>query len=104
MIERIEWDAESAAHIRARSQRYRGAMDIATEWTQEVTADVYRTVDEPDPKSAHANSVRMVGYSPSADAVLTVVGLRDRDGLIRGSSAWKASGADLRRYEEGRDD
>lgn len=99
-VERIEWDAESAHHIRTRSDRYAGALNIEPTWTREVVADPDRLIDEPDPKSAHANSVRIVGYSPTAQAVLTVVALRDRAGVLHGASAWKTRGAPLRQYLE----
>lgn len=103
-VERIEWDAESAHHIRTRSARYDSALDIEPAWTTEVVADPDRLVDEPDPRSAHANSVRIVGYSPTAQTVVTVVALRDRAGVLHGASAWKTTGAPLRQYSEGRSD
>ncbi|HVX43247.1 MAG TPA: transposase [Mycobacteriales bacterium] len=100
-MERIEWDAKSADHIRTRSDRYEGAIDVAPEWTAEVVVDPDRLVDEPDPNSAHANSVRIVGYSFSAQMVITVVALRDRYGGLHGASAWKTTGVALRQYLEG---
>lgn len=103
-VERIEWDAESADHIRTRSGRYAGAVDIRPGWTTEGVTDPNRLVDEPDPKWVHANSVRIVGYSPSAQMVITVVALRDRYGVLHGASAWKTTGAPLRQYLEERTD
>lgn len=87
MAEWIEWNDEAAEHIRVRSTRYDGAVDIDPAWTSEVVIDPDRLVDEPDPKSVHANSVRIVGYPPTAGMVMTVVALRDRRGLLRGASA-----------------
>lgn len=63
-----------------------------------------RIVDEPDPQSAHANSVRLVGYSPSAAMVITVVALRDHQGVLHGASAWRTTGKPRREYWEGRSD
>ncbi len=100
----VEWDAESAEHIRTRSARYVGSTDIEPEWTTEAVNDPDRLVDEPDPKSAHANSARVVGYSPTAQMVVTVVALRDAHGLLHGASAWKTTGAALRQYLEGKTD
>ncbi|MPZ67092.1 MAG: hypothetical protein GEU83_16825 [Pseudonocardiaceae bacterium] len=77
MAERIEWDDTAADHIRTRSGRYGGAVDIDPIWTVEVVNDPDRLVDEPDPRSANANSVRIVGYSLTAQIVVTVVALRD---------------------------
>lgn len=102
--ERIVWSAESALHIRSRSDRYPHATDIDPAWTGESIADPDRLVEEPDPRSAHGNGVRLVGYSPTASMVLTVVALRDRDGVLHGASAWKARGPALRQYWEAHND
>lgn len=104
VAERIEWDSNAADHIRTRSARYGGAADIDPAWTIEVVGDPDRLVDEPDPRSAHANSVRIVGYSPTARTVITVVALRDPRGVLRGASAWKTRGAPLRQYLEDKPD
>jgi len=69
MAERIEWNDIAAEHIRTRSTRYDRAVDIDLAWTNEVVTDPDRLVDEPDPRSAHASSVRIVGYSPAAGMV-----------------------------------
>lgn len=102
--ERIEWSEESALHIGSRSARYPDATDILPTWTAEVVNDPDRLVDEPDLKSAYANSVRIVGYSPTARMVITVVALRDSHGVLRGATAWKTRGAPLRQYLEGGSD
>jgi hypothetical protein len=104
MRERIEWADEAASHIRARSARYADAVGIEPEWTDEVVNDPNRLVDEPDPKSAHLNSVRTVGYSPTARMVITVAALRAADGTLHGASAWKTTGVALRQYWEGLSD
>ena len=96
--ERIEWDDEAAAHIRTRSARYPGDTDIDPDWTAEVVNDPQRLVDEPDPKSRHLNSVRTTGYSPTAQMVITVVALRDAQGIQHGATAWKTRGVALRQY------
>ena len=101
-MEDIEWDEEAADHIRSRSGRYPGAVDIELVWTSEAINDPDRLVDEPDPHSAHANSVRIVGYSTTARMVITIVALRDHRGVLHGASAWKTRGAPLRQYLEGR--
>jgi hypothetical protein len=104
VAERIEWDAAAAEHICNRSIRYPAAVDIEPAWTSEVVADPDRLVDEPDPHSAHLNSVRIVGYSPTASMVITVAALRDRYGVLQGASAWKTRGAALRQYMRGKRD
>lgn len=104
MHERIERDVDAAHHIRTRSQRYPDAVDIEPEWTVEVVADPDRIVDEPDPLSGHANSVRVVGYSHSAAMVITVVALRDGRGVLHGATAWRTTGKPRRQYWEGGSD
>jgi len=99
--ERIEWVEDAAHHIRTRSERYPDAVDIEPDWTAEAVNDPDRIVDEPDPHSAHANSVRVVGYSPSASLVVTVVALRDQHGVLHGATAWRSNSKQRRQYQEG---
>lgn len=102
--ERIEWEDDAAHHICTRSQRYADAVDIEPEWTVEALNDPDRIADEPDLLSAHANSVRVVGYSHSAAMLITVVALRDRHGVLHGATAWHTTGRQRRQYREGRTD
>jgi hypothetical protein len=66
------WDDEDAAHIRDRSARFPGATDIEPDRTLEAAADEHRVVRDPDPKSTAAY-IRIIGYSSSANFVLTVI-------------------------------
>jgi hypothetical protein len=88
------WDSEDAEHIRTRSARYPGAVDLEPAWTLEAAADPDCLVREPDPKS-RAGYTRVIGHSPSARAVLTVI-VDPFDGS--GVTAWITRGADLRHY------
>jgi len=93
------WDEDDLAHIRSRSARYPGAEDIEPAWTLEAVTDLYRVMRDPDPRS-RAGHLRIVGYSPSAGFVLTViVDPKDSSGV----TAWKTRGADLRDYLEGKE-
>jgi hypothetical protein len=47
--------------------------------------------------------VRIIGYSPAAGFVLTVIALRVDDELW-GVTAWKTAGAERRTYQEARND
>lgn len=67
------------------------ATDIEVQWTQEVVADARAIVSDPDPRS-RTGAVRIVGYSPAAGFVITVITRRLADEL-RGVTAWKTSGA-----------
>jgi hypothetical protein len=88
------WDEEDAAHIRSRSARYPGAADVEPEWTLQAADDPARVVHDPDPRSKAAY-IRLVGYSPGAGFVLTVI-IDPQD--FSGVTAWKTRGADLRTY------
>jgi hypothetical protein len=91
------WDDDDMEHIRHRSTRYPGATDIEPDWTLEAATDEHRVVRDPDPKSTAAY-IRIIGYSSSANFVLTViVDPDDRSGV----TAWKTRGADLRDDLEG---
>ncbi len=61
----------------------------------------------PDPASRSGHAVRVMGYSPSAGAVLTVILVNAEadpderpDGSWWGSNAWPANERDQRRYGE----
>ncbi len=89
------WRDEDADYIRRRSDRYPGAMTIEPEWTLEAAADSRRIVHDPVSKS-RTGAVRIIGFSPSAGFVVTVIATGGRHA---GVTAWKGSGADLRDYE-----
>ena len=89
-----------AGYIRARGERYPGAVGIEPGWTLEASADPHRIVRDPDPVS-RSGAVRIIGFSSSAGFVLTVI-VDSADGA--GITAWKTSGADLRAYEGGSSD
>jgi len=72
MVEGLWWDDADAEYIRTRSDRYPGATDIEPSWTQETATDPRRIVRNPDPKS-HIGAIRLIGYSPTAGFVLTVI-------------------------------
>ena len=97
------WGDACGDYIRTRSCRYPGATDIEAAWTLEAAADPRRITRDPDPKS-HWGDIRIVGYSPAAGFVITVIiDHVDHSGI----NAWKTSGADLRAYRaaaEGEDE
>ena len=94
VADRLWWDEEDAEHIRTRSVRYPGAVDLEPAWTLEAAADPDSLVRQPDPKS-RVGYTRLIGHSPSAGAVLTVI-IDPHDGS--GVTAWIARGTDLRHY------
>jgi hypothetical protein len=52
-------------------------------------------VRDPDPKSTSGAAAPIIGSSPGAGCVLTII-VRSADGA--GVNAWKTTGADLRAY------
>lgn len=99
MPNELWWDEEDASHIRSRSSRYAGATVIDPGWTAQAAADPARVVRDPDPKSKAAY-IRLIGYSPAAGFVLTVI-IDPYD--FSGVTAWKTRGADLRDYLDRKD-
>jgi len=96
----LQWDADAAAYIWGRGDRYPGADGVKPDWTQEVMSDVDLLAFEPGPKSRMGAS-RFIGWSPTGRRALVIIAYRDLDGDLRGINAWPATGNDLRIYEEG---
>ena len=99
---KVRWTQGRADHIATRSLRYSEATDIEVAWADEAVADPRAVVRDPDPRSKTGAS-RIIGYSPTAGFVITVIALRlDED--LWGVSAWKTSGAERRDYQEAADE
>src|SRR3982074_1280749 len=97
MVEGLWWDDEDVQYIRRRSDRYPGATNTEPEWPLGEAPDQGRIVRDPDPKS-QTGAIRLIGYSPSAGFVLTVIiDPVDKAGI----TAWKTRGTELRRHLEG---
>lgn len=95
---RVQWTRSRAKHIATRSYRYQDAIDMEVHWTAEAANDPRAVVDDPDPCS-HTDAMRIVGYSPTAGFVVTVIAAWV-DGELWGVTAWKTSGSERRRYQE----
>ena len=95
----LSWADEDADYIRTRSARYRDAIDIQPEWTQEVLADERLVELSPYPTS-RVGAVGFIGWSDAARRVLVVIAYRDLDGDLHGMNAWPATGRDLAVYNE----
>lgn len=85
----IIWTEADTKHIRTRSSRYAGPMDIEPAWTEEAVNDPLAVWFEPDSKSACGLGIRIIGESESAGLVLTVIAYR-RAGQSRGARAYPA--------------
>jgi hypothetical protein len=80
---------------------------ISAAWADEAVGDRHAVWQVPDPASRSRLSVRVVGYSPSLRAVLTVILVsadadRDErpDGDWWGSNAWMSNQQDQSLYSE----
>lgn len=89
-------------------RRYiRARRAVGVEWANEAVRDAHAVSLVPDQASRSGHSVRVIGYSGSAGAVITVV-LVDTDpdpeerpdGDWWGSNAWMANERDRRSYGE----
>lgn len=69
----------------------------------EALADPDALLFDPDPKSTSSKSARLLGYSPTATAVLAVILVRreERPGAWWGANAWRANSTDRQTYREG---
>lgn len=74
---------------------------ITTDMASEALDDPDRVVLDPDPSSKSGESVRVIGYSPTAADLVTVITL-DYEGTTHGVNGWLSNDLDRRRYREGR--
>jgi uncharacterized DUF497 family protein len=73
---------------------------LTVEQANEALEDPERLVIDPDPRSVTGDSVRIIGYSSTAQEVLTVV-VVIHDGQVYGATAWRANKHELRLYRGG---
>lgn len=72
---------------------------ISVEVADDALGDPNRVVIDPDYNSMSGRSVRIIGYSALADAVVTVIVLSD-GGVEYGVNGWLANEKDQRIYRE----
>lgn len=99
MAGRIDWSMR-ADYIRERHH-------VDPSWADEAINDPDRRWHNPDPSGVSKYGVRVIGYSHSAEAILTVILVDpaiDPDDRPRGdwwgSNAWRANKKDQRDYLE----
>ncbi len=70
----------------------------------EALSDPDALLFHPDPKSRSGASARVLGYSPTATAVLVVILVQREDeaGAWWGANGWRANATDRRTYREGK--
>ena len=73
---------------------------ITTAQANEALADPNAVVFDPDYNSRNGEGIRTIGFSRSADSVLTVITYSNA-GITHGASAWKSNSRDRRYYRQG---
>ena len=86
-MESVDW-THRGAYMHARH-------GITVEIAHEVVADPERVVIDPD----YSSSIRVIGYSPLAGAIVTVIVLVD-DGVVHGVNGWIANTRDQQLHRE----
>lgn len=66
----------------------------------EALLDPERIVIDPDYNSTGGRSVRIIGFSHTADELITVIVLTET-GVTHGVNAWRSNTRDRRIYQEG---
>lgn len=100
LIAAIDW-TERGDHIRTRSVRKPGDLNIEPEWATEAAFDEERLVGL-DPGSKSGWGLRVVGRSQQMNRVLTVILFPKNpdalDGMWWGATAWVSNTTENRRY------
>lgn len=100
-VDSVTWTPGQAEHVRTRSSRYPGAVNLEPEWATEAAMDPKRRFGV-DPASKTGEGIRVVGRSATAAQVLTVILIPSEHpptGAWLGVTAWVTKGRDLRDYE-----
>lgn len=71
-------------------------------WARQAWEDPAAQVLDPDPAGRSGRSIRVIGYSPGARAVLVLILVKDEEQLVA-ATAWRANASHQRRYLDGTD-
>lgn len=74
--------------------------EVVPAQANEALRDPERIVIDPDYNSTSGRSVRIIGFSQTADDLVTVIVLIDA-GVTYGVNAWRSNARDRRIYREG---
>lgn len=78
---------------------------VTTAEADEAIADPDCVWMEPDPKSRSGDSIRVIGYSRTHGAVLTVILVRDpKVAWLWGANGWPSNATDRRAYGDDKED
>ena len=73
---------------------------VATAEADEAVNDIDAVWFDPDPASRSNRGVRVIGYSHSRRAIVTVVLVHSDEGTYYGANGWESNPSDQRRYRE----
>jgi uncharacterized DUF497 family protein len=79
---------------------YIGKRGLTPAQANEALADPSAVTFNPDYNSKSGESVRTIGYSPSAGTILTVITVEE-NGIVYGANAWKSNSRDRYYYRQG---
>jgi hypothetical protein len=74
---------------------------LTVQEADEAVGDIDAVWFDPDPASRSRRGIRVIGYSHSREAILTVILVHRGDGAYYGANGWESSVVDQRRYREG---
>ena len=73
---------------------------VATAEADEAVNDIDAVWFDPDPASRSNRGVRVIGYSHSRRAIVTVILVHSDEGTYYGANGWVSNPSDQRRYRE----
>lgn len=91
MFQRVDW-----TH---RGEYMRQKHGITPDIAEEALNDPNRLAIDPDYNSTSGRSVRIIGFSPRAGKIITVIVLED-DGIEYGVNGWVSNAKDRRLYRQ----
>jgi hypothetical protein len=92
VFERVDW-THGAPHMEA-------SHGITPQFADEALGDPDRVVIDPDYNSRSGQSVRIIGFSTTADDLITVIVVVN-DGVEYGANGWVSNAKDRRIYHDG---
>ena len=92
VFERVDW-SHGATHMQTNH-------GITPEVANEAFGDPNRVVIDPDYNSRSGKSVRIIGFSTTADDIITVIVVAE-DGVEYGANGWVSNANDRRIYNDG---
>jgi hypothetical protein len=93
MIGNVDWK-HGAEHMFLRH-------GITTTEADEAIADEAALLIDPDPRGRSGRSARLIGYSHTVQAILTIIRVHTEDNRgWYGANGWKSNPTDQRTYEQ----